>query len=201
MNTEKYLFFDTETNGRVNPKTKKWTNEQHIIELAYMVTDENFNEIFSKSCMIKDVANKIYPGQSVYTYSDILKGENWEDTYYEFLDYINKVVHNNGYLIAHNLNFDKDAIIFSCEEMKMNKKSIDTFEKNISTNGFCTMKSTVSYCKLPGFYGNYKWPKLEELYNKTHPNNPFIQTHKAMDDVNMLVKCFKKCKKYKVFKF
>lgn len=200
MNQEKYLFFDTETNGRVNPKTNKWTNEQHVIELAYVVTDENFNEIFSKSCMIRDVADKLYPGQSVYKYSDLKSGEKWEDTYYEFLEHIDKIKNNNGYLIAHNLNFDKDAIIFSSKEMKMEKKSIEMFERTVNTRGFCTMQNTTAFCKLPGFYGKYKWPKLEELYNITHPTIPFVQTHKAMDDVNMLIKCFKKCKQYKVFK-
>ena len=39
-----FIFFDTETNAMTG-KNNKWTNKQHIIELAYSITDKDFNVI------------------------------------------------------------------------------------------------------------------------------------------------------------
>ena len=52
------------------------------------------------------------------------------------------------------------------------------------------MLSTVDFCKIPGrFKGQFKWPKLQELYFKLFNGN-FEDAHDAMGDVNALVMCF-----------
>lgn len=51
------------------------------------------------------------------------------------------------------------------------------------------MKSSTDYCKLPGFYGKYKWPKLHELYKKLF-NEDMGAAHTALQDIRNTAKCF-----------
>lgn len=187
---EYYLFFDTETDGR-SDLNGKWTNNQNIIELAYIVADKDFNILYSYSSMVSDIANKIYPGQNVYEMKDILLGKKWEEIYPDFLKYVMKVNDNGGKIISHNFDFDRDVIFFSGIPKK------DLFKRIFKKNNFCTMKNKkiINYCKLPGMYG-YKWPRLGELHDKLFPNiTPYKQTHMALDDTELLLKCFKECMK------
>jgi DNA polymerase-3 subunit epsilon len=37
-------------------------------------------------------------------------------------------------------------------------------------------------CKIPGNYGKYKWPKVEEAYDFFFPNNNYVEKHRGADD-------------------
>ena len=50
------------------------------------------------------------------------------------------------------------------------------------------MKSTTDFCQLPGPYG-YKWPRLEELYQKLFGED-FENRHQALADVRACAKCY-----------
>ena len=58
---------------------------------------------------------------------------------------------------------------------------------------FCTMKSSTNLCRLPGRYGNFKWPKLTELY-KFLFNEEMEGAHDAMVDVRATRKCYYRLK-------
>ena len=51
------------------------------------------------------------------------------------------------------------------------------------------MQSSTNYCAIPGFYGNYKWPTLDELHRKLF-NTGFEDAHDASVDINATAKCF-----------
>ena len=71
--------------------------------------------------------------------------------------------------------------------------------KNIlsSKRKFCTMKSSVKFCAIPGFKG-YKWPKLIELYRKLFSKD--FNQHNALDDIKATADCFWELKKRRVIK-
>ena len=58
---------------------------------------------------------------------------------------------------------------------------------------YCTMKETTDLCKLPGRYGNYKWPKLQELHKHLFGEN-FVGAHDAMFDIKATMRCYYKLK-------
>ena len=66
-----------------------------------------------------------------------------------------------------------------------------------SRRKFCTMKSSVNFCAIPGFKG-YKWPKLIELYRKLFSKD--FNPHNALDDVEATADCFWELKKKKIIK-
>ena len=59
------------------------------------------------------------------------------------------------------------------------------------------MKSSVDYCQLPGRYG-FKWPKLEELYDKCF-SEKLENAHDALVDVKATYRIFQKLHDDKVF--
>ena len=81
--------------------------------------------------------------------------------------------------------------VVSVTDLKL-PEEFKLFENIIDENGYCTMKNTTNFCKLePYRYGKYKWPKLCELYKILY-NKSIIQSHIAIEDVDILYKCFKK---------
>ena len=53
------------------------------------------------------------------------------------------------------------------------------------------MHICTSICQLPGNYGDYKWPKLKEAYEKVI-GKPLAQTHTALSDVRATATLFYK---------
>lgn len=191
MSNFQYLFFDTETNGRT--VEGNWTNKQEVIELCWIITDDKLNIVKENTYFIRDVAKEIYQGQTVYKMEDILKGETFENVFYEFLRDLRLVYANGGKAIAHNLSFDKIVLEYSAYLKDINVISIMDYKDIIDKIGICSKLKTTRFVKAKNKLGYIKWPKLTELYDKLFPNEPYIQTHKALDDVLMLLKCIKKC--------
>lgn len=46
----------------------------------------------------------------------------------------------------------------------------------------CPMKLSTNICKLPGRYGSYKWPSVEEAYKHFFPDTKYIEKHRGLDD-------------------
>ena len=46
----------------------------------------------------------------------------------------------------------------------------------------CPMLESTDICKLPGKYGKFKWPKVEEAYDHFFPNNSYAEKHRGADD-------------------
>jgi len=48
----------------------------------------------------------------------------------------------------------------------------------------CIMLSAQPILKLPGKYGNYKYPSAQEAWNYFFPDNLYKETHRALDDAH-----------------
>lgn len=46
----------------------------------------------------------------------------------------------------------------------------------------CPMLQATNVCKLPGRYGRYKWPKVEEAYVFFFPESKYVEEHRGLDD-------------------
>ena len=84
-------------------------------------------------------------------------------------------------LVCHNVDFDKQVVQSELIRADMNVADVETY---------CTMKETADFCKLfPRKHGQYKWPRLEELYRilfketMQHPHNSYY-------DVVNCAKCY-----------
>ncbi|MBB6462316.1 3'-5' exonuclease [Flammeovirga kamogawensis] len=180
-----YLFFDTETTGL--PKNWKAPmtevdNWPRVIQLGYQLYNTNQE-------LVKEYAQLILPDGWV-----VPKEKFWIDHGYsteqnekegipmpnaiqEFIQDIEKSQH----IIAHNLSYDHNVL--GAEMIRYNQ-----FTRH-KTNKYCTKDLTVDFCKIPGNYGKYKWPKLEELHQILFKEN-FDGAHDALNDVRATARCF-----------
>ena len=85
-------------------------------------------------------------------------------------------------VVAHNLDFDYKMV-----GSELHKSGLPQILTGLRP--CCTMKSSIDLCGLPGRYGDFKWPKLSELFAKLF-GCVFPNAHDAMADVKALIQCY-----------
>ena len=179
-----YLFFDTETSGL--PKNYKapasdTDNWPRLVQLAYIVYDSEGKELIAQDLIVKPV-DFIIPKEA----SDIhgIPHEKALEVGLDLtdvLDTFGKDSEKCEFLVAHNMNYDKNIL---GAELIRNEKNFGVSKKKL----ICTMESTTDFCKIPNQYG-YKWPKLEELH-KILFGYDFANAHDALIDIRVTANCF-----------
>jgi len=191
----KYIFFDTETTGL--PKDWKapvddLNNWPRLVQLGYVIYDSNDKFVESGDYIIKPDGFEI-PEESAKVH-----GISTERAYAEGVDLseiltqFSRKVEKCEYLVAHNMNFDEKII--GSELLRNNFPNVVQEKEKI-----CTMLATVNYCKIPGRYDNYKWPKLSELHVKLFGED-FENAHNAFADIEATAKCFFELKRRNIIK-
>jgi DNA polymerase III subunit alpha len=93
-------------------------------------------------------------------------------------------IKNLKYIICHNIKFDINVI--KSELCRLGEKM-----KKGKTELLCTMLATINFCKLETkyTYSDYKYPKLEELYQILF-NKKMEKAHDSKYDVINLAECY-----------
>lgn len=179
-----YLFFDTETTGLPiswKAPITDLNNWPRLVQLAYILFDEDGNKIEENDFIIKPIGFTIPKESSlihgITTEKAIEKGHSIEYVLNVFYNLIEK----SHFLVAHNISFDEK--IMGSEFLRNNFENLIERKEKI-----CTMEKTTNFCKLEGPYG-YKWPKLSELHNKLFGFD-FEEAHNASVDIKATAKCF-----------
>jgi len=192
----KVIVFDTETTGL--PKTKqkpnKWNTYSfpHIVQLSWFIFDINLKKVIkTEDHIIKLPEDMEVPIESsnvhgITTKIMLEKGVDIIPVLREFT----KDLLDSHYLVAHNINFDKNII--SVEYMR--NDLIDWIARHRKTE-YCTLANSIEICKI--YKTNkqnekyLKWPKLMETHEKlfkTIPNN----LHNSLIDIYVCFRCFYK---------
>lgn len=176
MKQQKILFFDTETTAR-SPF------EARPVQIAWMVFDQKGNVLSEHDHIIKPFGFTI-PIETTAIHGITTKmaqkqGEDFETV----MDLFVKDWNEAALTVAHNYNYD--FTVLNCE--------IERQGYGDGLNGDapmrCTMQRTTNLCRIPGYYGKYKWPRLEELHQYLF-NCDFEGAHNALFDVKATAKCF-----------
>lgn len=184
------LFFDTETTGVPKNYRAPMTdleNWPRLVQLGYIVYDvldggewveyAAFEHIIiPEGFTISEEVSKIHgiTHQQAVEYGVPLL---W--ALYEFAGWVAIC----DTIIGHNLSYD-----FNIIGAELIRCSLDN--PLVGKAQYDTMLKSVNFCKLPGKrMGEYKWPKLQELYFKLF-NEPLAQTHTALDDIRQTAKCY-----------
>lgn len=85
------------------------------------------------------------------------------------------------YLVAHNMSYDYNVV--GSEFIRIGLRS------NNKPKKICTKDTATDYCKIPGQYGSYKWPTLDELHQKLF-GETVENAHDALADVESCARCF-----------
>jgi restriction system protein len=179
-----YLFLDTETTGLPldwKAPVGQLDNWPRIVEIGWILTDKDGQEIESETIILKPDGFKIPADASaIHGITNEIANEKGQDRV-DVLKKFSNLLSKATVLVAHNIDFDKKVV--HAEFMRYNiKSSIHKIDK------LCTKELTTDYCKLPGRYG-YKWPTLEELYEKVFSTS-LTASHSALGDVKACKDCF-----------
>lgn len=184
----KYLFFDTETTGlpdNWNAPASHHENWPHIVQLAWMVTDESGHIISTANHLVKPENYEVPPGMihGISNERAMKEGKVLAYVLNEFRLAMNDAYH----LVCHNYDFDSKIVGAAFFRKGAVRNPFDSF------SAFCTMKQTTNWAKIPqkpgSRRGSYKWPKLDELHFKCFGKD-FSGAHDAMADVIATKNCF-----------
>ncbi len=92
-------------------------------------------------------------------------------------------------LVAHNLDFDRNVLFSELVRAGRMPPAPDLLRSLGALPTVCTMLSSVNVCRLPGRYGDFKWPRLEELHQHLFGEG-FPGAHDAAADVMACVRCY-----------
>jgi len=92
-------------------------------------------------------------------------------------------------LVAHNMDFDRNVLFSELVRAARMPPAPKLLRQLEALPTHCTMLTSVNLCRLPGRYGDYKWPRLEELHQHLFGHG-FPGAHDAAADVLACVRCF-----------
>jgi len=181
-----YLFFDTETNGlprNMAGNVRDLDNWPRVIQLAYILLDENMQEVETFCELIKP-DGWIIPNEKFWIDNGYSTEQNDEKGVYASfaLQHFANAIDRCHTMVAHNISFDTPVL--SAEMIRYGVRAI-----NKPPNRICTMKETTQYVGARNVRGGIKWPKLTELHEKLFGVG-FEGAHDALEDVRATVRCF-----------
>lgn len=183
------LFFDTETTGvplNYKAPVTDLNNWPRLVQLGYITYETDGIEVFKSfeqeyvvrpnGFEISEAVSKIH---GVTQEKALTSGEDILEVLYNFRNLIDW----SDVVVGHNLNFDLNVV--GAEYLRL--MQTNPFD---SKKTFDTMLSSTNIVKLPGTrIGQYKWPKLQELYQFLF-HESLAQTHTALDDIQNTAKCY-----------
>lgn len=190
----KVLYFDTETNGL--PKVRGGAdtdvkNHPELVEIAWQIWEGEV-QVKRRSILVKPDPSVVWNAGSaaihkIYKDFALANGTPIADVLSEF----RADCAGCNAIISHNLAFDMPVI--KCAFLRV--WSDEDFSW-LPSRQICTMKLTISLCKLPFVNskypqraGEYKQPKMGELYKFLFGEDGTYEAHRAASDVECLVAC------------
>ena len=149
-----YLFGDTETTGFPTNNPARHEVQGRACQVAFLLTDNIGRSLAEFSCLIKPDGWKIGKGaEKIHGFTDA-HCEKYGISSVGAFSFFSAISKCATTFVCHNMKFDWR--IFEIEAEAHGKK-MPKFKYK-----YCTMLESTDICKLPGQYGNYKWPKLVE---------------------------------------
>jgi DNA polymerase III epsilon subunit-like protein len=176
-----YLFLDTETTGI--------TPQDRVVSICCAFYDPQGRALSVIDTLIRPEGFEIPWGATavhgITTQQALEEGRELAATLDAIDDEI--LLRSPAVLVGHNVSFDIAMVGRECSR----KRRPDRIS---GMRAFCTMKGTANLCRLPGKYGSYKWPKLDELHRFVF-GKAIHGAHGARADVEACARCFFELKK------
>ena len=182
------LFFDVETSGfrkknlKADDPNQAWTVQ---IGLMLSTSERVFHECSVILAPPFENAS-IHPGAERTHKISLTTCQVGGVSESAFMEYLFSILTLTDLVVCHNYAFDSMFLQDLLDRFVGNDELVGTL---MSTPHVCTMKKTTNLCKLPGKFGSYKWPKLEELYTFLFDES-FSGAHDALVDVRATRRCY-----------
>lgn len=197
----KILFFDTETTGLPVNFYEPYTNTENwprLVQLAWITEETDTKEKKEKDLIIRPEGFTIpEEAAKIHNITTEFAERDGVELRAALADFVQDMLAAD-WLVAHNIEFDKNVI---CSEIYRTALKLMSEDKLLLEVGFCipkyflnkrsicTMKLGTNYTKIKTDGGDYKWPKLIELYRHFFGKD-FEGMHDALDDIRATRDCF-----------
>lgn len=188
-----YLFFDTETTGLprdYEAPASDTLNWPRMVQLSWILTDSQGNVLSVHDCIVRpdgfEIPEQAASIHGISTERAMREGAPLDSVLTVFLQTLDSA----EYIVGHNISFDIHIV-----DSEFIRRGVDA--SLAPMKAYCTMLAGTDYCKLPGNYGHYKWPKLQELHKKLF-GTEFDDAHNSAADVEATCKCFWEMRRRKV---
>lgn len=191
------LCFDLETTGL--PATKGFGRFFDYKDTGKYDSSRIVSFCFLLNTTINKISNIVYPDNFIIANPHIhgitqekavKEGVRWVDVIDKIKDYIQQA----SILVGHNVDFDINVLSSELYRRGYPELAKEVFEKPRQ----CTMKMGKLITKLPGFRGDFKYPKLLELYKHLFQEE-LEGAHSAYFDTLNTFKIYNKIKELKLY--
>ena len=176
------LFFDTETTGKGNFKLPHThLSQPHLVQLACILSTHE--RIYATVNIL------VKPGVMIPADAQKVHGISDDDVTMAGVETIAavqlfaKMAAKAHRVVAHNLQYDRLVMMNAAHRCNYKLACFDLPSQGTAPEGLCTMLSAKNVCKLPGMYGDFKWPTLDEAYRHIVDQAGFTGAHDALVDV------------------
>jgi DNA polymerase III epsilon subunit-like protein len=182
------LFIKVTTRGLINKSYKK-AQDCELLSISYIKINKydpdkyygnRVKTFYRKPDTFNSIDNEYYHGITIEECNS--RGITIND----ILENLEKEI-DCDYVVGHNIEFDINILLFEAYKNKYHM-----LESKLKTlNKFCIMNYGANICKIKSneWSNNYKFPKLEELYNfLTHDN--YTSGHRSEEDILLILDCF-----------
>ncbi len=181
----RFCVFDTETTGLPTPvETPDGITlvYPHLVQLAWIILDENLEEISHASFIIQpdqwSIPDDVVKIHGITTTDAFFLGEPIRDVLASFESAVADCTH----IVAHNIAFDTGVLNGEYERYKIS--NVLQGKQHV-----CTMEIGRGIMKIPGTDG-YRRPNLARLAKHYFPESEFIIAHDALADAQKVVRIF-----------
>ena len=181
----KIVVFDTETSGLCE-------GFNTILSLSWQVLDGNLEKVAEESRFFDWPEDRRRVEDAAIAVNGLTEerlAELGPCDKREALQEFAEVIGGADLLVAHNGRFDIGFIKADASDFDLDFEFKLKFHR---TPIFDTMVEMTDYCQIPGYYGEYKWPRLAELADCLGVDTEDIDWHMSASDVEVTARCFRK---------
>ncbi len=182
------MFLDTETSGMILRRMPmNHVCQPDIIQIAMIL--DHADGYFSRSMIVNP--SDINSDWELDPQAEAVHGISKEQILDEgipsraMLEEVKYILSRSSVMACHNWGFDSQMLAIAFNRAGDTKSAM----KILNGKRYCTMIASTNLCRLPGKFGNYKWPKLEELHQFLFMES--VQgAHDALNDTIAIRRCY-----------
>ena len=182
------LFFDVESSGLFREGLPVYDPTQpHLVEIGARLLDSKYQTKGFIETMIQPTGWSVEPEALVVHGISEADCARYGIDIRAALSVFQQMCLKARFIVAHNLEFDRKVI--AAQLAKIGSDGL--WWQRQAPKFKCTMEESKEVCRLPGQYGDFKFPSLAEAFCHFNPGVPFETTHRAGADIAACISIYR----------